>query len=148
MSWVYHQASAYINDSKGSQYHGLYAGRGEGKNNPILQDVREGTRWNETARLWVPVDGLTANDFGPLPCGLYTINPPVDTTTHGPYVMWLTPDPSNDMAGRSEFGIHGDRISALGKFLASEGCIVAPPATRHIIGNQLSIDNKLQVVAD
>ena len=80
-----------------------YAGHGAGANNPALQSIP---------------------DTGPLPQGIYTINPPVDTVTHGPYVMWLTPDPGNQMFGRSGFGIHADEIANPGKRLASTGCIV------------------------
>lgn len=80
-----------------------YAGHGPGVNNPAMQ--------------------ATPN-VGPLPQGVYTINPPVNTTTHGPYVMWLTPDPANVMFGRSGFGIHADEIANPGKRLASTGCIV------------------------
>jgi len=78
-----------------------YAGRGEGKNNPLLQNVA---------------------NTGPLPRGFYTLSAPIDTVTHGPYVLWLTPDPGNDMFGRFGFGIHGDSVIHPGN--ASEGCIV------------------------
>lgn len=80
-----------------------YAGHGEGVNNPAMQSI---------------------HDTGPLPEGIYTIAPPVNTTTHGPYVMWLTPNPANQMFGRSGFGIHADEIANPGKRLASTGCIV------------------------
>lgn len=146
--WTYGQSSTLLTSPAGIHYTGQYAGRGEGLNNPILQDVHAGTRWNVESGLWEPVDGLTANDWGPLPCGLYTIQEPEDTTTHGPYVLWLIPDPANKMFGRGGFGIHGDNKDAIGQFIASEGCIVTPPATRHVIGTYLSKDNQLQVVSD
>jgi hypothetical protein len=89
-----------------------YAGHGAGVNNPALEAV---------------------HDTGPLPQGIYTINPPVNTTTHGPYVMWLTPDPLNQMFGRSGFGIHADEIANPGKQLASSGCIVMSGQAREAI---------------
>ncbi len=102
-----------------------YAGHGAGLNNPAMQCV---------------------HDTGPLPQGVYSINPPVNTTAHGPYVMWLTPAPSNHMFGRSGFGIHADEISNPGKYLASTGCIVMSAAVRMAIwtaaqadGHQLSV---------
>ncbi len=99
-----------------------YAGRGEGLNNPAMQAVP---------------------NIGPLPQGIYTINPPVDTTTHGPYVMWLTPDPANEMFGRFGFGIHADEIANAGKHLASTGCIVMSNEARLAIWE--SGDRELQV---
>ncbi len=96
-----------------------YAGRGEGVNNPALQNV---------------------HNVGPLPQGVYTINPPVNTTTHGPYVMWLTPDPSNEMFGRSGFGIHADEIANPGKHLASTGCIVMSNEARVAIWTAAQAD--------
>jgi len=87
-----------------------YAGFGVGKNNPIMQDVK---------------------DVGPIPQGSYTIQAPVDTKDHGPYVMWLTPDPGTEMFGRGGFGIHGDSTAHAGA--ASLGCIVAARAIRGAI---------------
>jgi hypothetical protein len=98
-----------------------YAGRGVGKNNPLMQNV---------------------SNVGPLPAGTYTIESPVDTETHGLYVLWLTPDPMNEMFGRTGFGIHGDSIDNPGN--ASEGCIVLPRITREAIWE--SGDRQLLVV--
>jgi hypothetical protein len=81
-------------------------------------------------------------DQGPIPSGLYTIGAPVDTETHGPYVLPLTPDPSNQMFGRSGFLIHGDSIAAPGT--ASKGCIILARDVREKIGT--SMDHDLQVV--
>ena len=72
-----------------------YAGHGEGVN--IRSSVR--------------------SQYRSLAAGCLPINPPVNTTTHGPYVMWLTPDPANEMFGRSGFGIHADEIANPGKHL-------------------------------
>lgn len=80
-------------------------------------------------------------DRGPIPEGRYLIDPPVDTRTHGPFVLWLTPNPSNQMFGRSGFGIHGDSVVHPGT--ASEGCIILARAIRQIIW--ASGDHHLQV---
>lgn len=121
MSWTYHQATGQLEDVLHWGCGAGYAGNGQGKNNPQMQDVP---------------------DVGPLPQGWYAIQPPVDTTTHGPYVLWLIPDPANEMFGRAGFGIHGDSIEHPG--LASEGCIILPRVTREKIWN--SLDHQLQVV--
>ena len=139
--WKYSQATGTAIDPAGKQYRGNYAGRGEGKNNPILQDVHKGCRWD--GQIWVPVDGLTANDWGPLCEGNYTIQPPVDSPTHGPFVLWLVPGEWNEMFGRSGFGWHGDSREHPG--LASEGCICSPRTLRELVW--ASADRYLQVVA-
>jgi hypothetical protein len=140
--WTYKQSDGQIQDFKGFRFGCSYAGRGEGKNNPVLQDVHAGTRWDADTKLWLPVDGLTPEDCGPLCCGIYTMQAPVDTEKHGPFVLWLTPDPNNEMFGRSEFGIHGDAIEHPG--LASEGCICSPRIIRGTMWR--SNDHKLQVI--
>lgn len=81
---------------------------------------------------------------GPIPCGRYTIGAPRNTTTHGPYVLPLTPDENNVMFGRSEFRIHGDSIERPG--FASEGCIILPKFARERIWE--SGDRDLQVVRE
>lgn len=118
--WTYEQATGRL------LHDGLcadtgYSGKGDGKNNPAMQDVR---------------------GIGPLPKGTYTINAPIDTHTHGPYVMWLIPDPQNDMCGRSAFGIHGDSVVHPGE--ASEGCMIFPRTVRERVWN--SGDHTLEVV--
>lgn len=138
--WTYRQGGGIVEDFKGHRYGSSYAGKGEGQNNPVLQDVHGGCRWRNGA--WVAVDGLTPEDWGPLPCGIYVIQPPVNTNTHGPFVMWLTPDPKNEMFGRAGFGWHGDSIEHPG--LASDGCIASPRAVRDIVA--LSGDMRLQVI--
>lgn len=100
--------------------HPGYAGKGQHKNNPKSQQFK---------------------DLGPLPCGLYDILSPIDTKTHGPYVLWLKPDPANEMFGRSAFGIHGDSVVNPGG--ASEGCICLPRIVREAIWK--SGDHKLEV---
>src|SRR5271155_1098884 len=61
-------------------------------------------------------------DVGPIPVGNYTFGTPVDTVTHGPFVLPLTPDPANQMFGRAGFLMHGDSVVAPGT--ASRGCII------------------------
>ena len=122
--WTYTQVSGDIGHEGEHVGYG-YAGdkdHPEGKNNPAMQSV---------------------HNIGPLPCGLYDMNPPVDTNTHGPYVIWLTPHPENEMYGRSAFGIHGDSLVEPGN--ASEGCIATGPVTRRNMWN--SGDHLLRVIS-
>lgn len=102
-----------------------YAGAGEGKNNPEMQDVP---------------------NVGPLPRGLYTITGPECIGTvfpcpnchgakehkHGPYVLRLHPSPANIMHGRAGFLIHGDN----GHGTASEGCICIDRSKRQLITSE------------
>jgi hypothetical protein len=81
-----------------------------GKNNPAAEDQ---------------------HNIGPIPVGKYLVGSPVDTITHGPYVLPLTPDPGNVMYGRSGFLVHGDSVVHEG--FASEGCIVLDRAAREKI---------------
>jgi len=126
MTWLYEQATGKLFDKSGELvgegYSGGNCGKNpEGKNNPGAQNL---------------------HDIGPLPQGFYAIGPPVNTVTHGPYVLPLDPVPSNEMFGRSEFKIHGDCIVDPGK--ASEGCIIMARAVREKIW--ASQDMWLQVV--
>jgi len=99
-----------------------YSGAGEGKNDPSFDDVV---------------------DVGPLPAGHYKIGAPEDMEggPHGPFVLPLTPDPANEMFGRSGFLIHGD-TDPPGN--ASEGCIILPREVREAIA--ASPDKHLEVV--
>ena len=102
-----------------------YSGFGIGRNNPQEQ--------------------ATPN-VGPIPCGQYTIAPPVDLHVpgpHGPFVLPLLPNPANEMFGRSGFLIHGDAIHHPGD--ASHGCIILRRATRDYLW--ASGDRALLVVA-
>lgn len=81
-------------------------------------------------------------NWGPIPCGLYTIGAHVDTMTHGPFVLPLTPSPQNEMFGRSAFLIHGDSKVAPGS--ASEGCIILSRSVRERIAK--SGDHELRVI--
>lgn len=100
MPWIYHQRTGEL--TRGAvTLRGGYAGRGTGRNNPAMEQVR-GT--------------------GPLPRGSYTIDPPRDSRHVGTYAMPLTPLPGTQTYGRSAFYIHGDSHAHPGE--ASDGCIV------------------------
>jgi hypothetical protein len=120
--WTYIQSTGDMLDGNGNVLATGYSGKGPDKNNPAMESVR----------------GL-----GPIPVGIYNMElPPVDTETHGPCVIWLTPDPSNDMLGRSGFGIHGDSFTHMGQ--ASEGCIILPRFARE---RMAEIGGQVQVVS-
>jgi hypothetical protein len=109
--WTYDQASGELTHDDAAVPVGTgYSGAGDCKNDPSQQCVP-----NE----------------GPIPRGKYTICPPRDTTTHGPYVLALTPDPDNDMCGRAGFLMHGDKVGAPGT--ASQGCIIMPRPVRELV---------------
>ena len=137
--WTYEQANGRLSQDAALVATG-YSGMGQGKNNPSMQDVHAGCRWVDGK--WQPVDGLTADDWGPLPKGKYTLNAPVDTKTHGPFVMWFTPAPDNQMYGRSAFGMNGDSVVHPGK--ASEGCTIFQRPIREQVWQ--SGDTALEVV--
>ena len=120
MTWQYDQQSGDLSHDGATVATG-YSGADDGKNNPLKEAV---------------------HCIGPIPRGRYTIESPVDTRTHGPYVLGLAPDPANEMYGRSAFGIHGDSIVHPGQ--ASEGCIVAPRPIREQVWQ--SGDRGLEVV--
>jgi hypothetical protein len=99
-----------------------YSGNGEYKNNPDFQNI--------------PM-------HGPLPCGKYTIGSIESNHPKlGPDVMELTPDPANQMYGRSGFFIHGD--SKVEPGTASDGCIIFNRIVR--IGIAASKDTQLEVL--
>jgi len=125
--WTYVQRSGELRNADGELVAAGYSGfPPDGKNNP----------------------GVEAEpDIGPIPCGYYTIGAPecVDAAgPHGPFVLPLTPDPSNEMFGRSGFLCHGDSIAHAG--CASHGCMIFPRAIRDAIA--ASNDDRLLVVAD
>ncbi len=101
MAWTFEQATGFLFKPDGKLHCMAYAGKGAGKNNPAMQYV---------------------HNVGPLPQGKYTFSAPVNTATHGPCVLWLTPDPSTVLKGRSAFGIHADSLHSPGQ--ASEGCVI------------------------
>ena len=69
---------------------------------------------------------------------------PIDTETHGPYVIPLKPDPGNQMFGRSGFLCHGDSKKEPGT--ASLGCIIQNNIVRH--GMWESGDHQVLVMPD
>ena len=120
MTWRYEQSTGRMLHDDERVAIG-YSGAGDCKNDPSAQDV---------------------HNAGPIPRGTYTIGAPVDTVTHGPYVLSLTPDPANEMCGRSGFLCHGDSVVHPGT--ASQGCIIMPRLVREQIWN--SNDLTLEVV--
>lgn len=118
--WSYVQTGDLIGPD--GLHHQAYSGKGEYKNQPSAQHIQ---------------------NFGPIPCGAYRIGDHVDTVTHGPFVLPLTPDSANVMFGRAGFLIHGDSVVAPGT--ASEGCIIVDRVTRGKIA--ASGDRELQVLA-
>lgn len=120
--WTYVIDTGKLLDSSGKLVAVGYAGLGPARNNPDCQALK---------------------NRGPLPAGLYGIEAPVSTATHGPYVLWLVPDPANEMFTRSGFGIHGDSLEHPG--LASDGCIIMSRGVRERIW--ASADPRLQVIA-
>lgn len=87
-----------------------WAGHLQGRNNPDMQNVK---------------------GVGPLPKGKYIINDPEDGTHLGPIAFPLTPDPANEMFGRSGFFIHGADIQH--PALSSDGCIIQGRVAREYI---------------
>jgi len=92
----------------------------EGINNPVYQYTRL---------------------IGPLPVGWYTFGTAVEGSHLGPLAIPLTPDPENDMQGRSGFYLHADTIGH--PRCASEGCIIMSHTTRQLVDS--STDKRLQV---
>jgi len=121
MTWQYQQSTGYLKNAAGMLLTTGYSGGGAGKNNCALQNV---------------------SCVGPIPCGYYTMDTPIDTTEHGPYAIPLIPDASNEMFGRSGFMCHGDSKVAPGH--ASEGCLIANQPHRSTMW--LSKDHRLQVI--
>lgn len=122
--WNYSQSSGALLDATGKCVATGYSGHGDGLNDGDLQDVV---------------------DVGPIPRGLWSIAPPRDTATHGPYVLPLTPHADTETFGRDGFLIHGDEVEHAGEHLASHGCIILPHDAREAIWN--SNDHLLKVVA-
>ena len=99
--WTYRVTSGEMIRPEGTTLCNGYSGKGPFKNDPNSEAL---------------------HNRGPIPQGRYFIGDPIDTVTHGPYVLPLTPSPDNIMYGRDGFLIHGDSITDPGN--ASEGCIV------------------------
>lgn len=123
--WTYVQRTGELLASDGELAGVGYSGAGTGKNTPSAQ---------------------AEPNIGPIPCGDYTIGEPLDLAggPHGPFVLPLTPDPLNEMFGRSAFLVHGDSIRKPGT--ASRGCIVQRRSVRERVAE--SGDRRLRVVAE
>ena len=106
----YSQSSGKWTNAGGAVLGTGYSGIGAGLNNSAMQHVQ---------------------GQGPIPQGLYTIEPPKDDAQTGPHSMPLAPDPANQMFGRSAFLIHGD--TAAMDHVASHGCIILGPGIRRAI---------------
>jgi hypothetical protein len=118
MTWVYKQSTGDLSQNTVAVGRG-YSGTGGGRNNGEMQNIR---------------------DVGPIPQGTYTIGAPHNTTTHGPFVMRLTPSATTQTFQRDGFLIHGDNR----RHDASHGCIIVSPQIRHRIWS--SGDRTLEVV--
>jgi hypothetical protein len=121
-SWTYSQKSGELQQD-GEHVARGYSGADEGKNNPEMENVL---------------------NVGPIPRGDWNIiGPPVDTRTHGPFVLHLEPRPETKTFGRDGFLMHGDSKEHPGT--ASQGCIILPRSVREQVWT--SGDPHLEVVA-
>ncbi|ASD84480.1 DUF2778 domain-containing protein [Burkholderia gladioli] len=119
-AWTYSQSTGQISRN-GTQVGVGYSGRGAGKNNHAMQNVRS---------------------IGPIPVGTYAIGAPFHHPHAGNYTMRLTPQVGTDTLGRTGMLIHGDSIQNPGQ--ASSGCIVQNQQIRRRIWT--SGDRTLQVI--
>lgn len=117
--WVYVQSTGELLRPDRAVCGVGYAGRGEGRNNPAMQDVK---------------------NVGPLPCGLYRIgNPILRHPMLGPIAIPLIPAYESQMFGRSHFYVHGDNAAgdaSLGCIILDRNCRVA---VGHAAGGWLSV---------
>jgi hypothetical protein len=107
--WTYDQISGKLSRNGVLVCVG-YSGHGEGKNNPLMQNLPR---------------------VGPIPRGMYLIAHARDSEMHGPFVLPILPVAGTQTFGRSGFLIHGDSKEHLGE--ASLGCIIAPRPVREAI---------------
>lgn len=121
--WIYVQATGELLAPDGELAGVGYAGHGEGKNNPDLQQVAM---------------------VGPLPCGRYKRGKAFDHPKKGKVCMRLLPAPRTEMFGRDGMLCHGDSIAAPGT--ASNGCIIQSRTVR--LRWSASLDEDLLVVRD
>lgn len=120
--WTYRQSTGELLHD-GTLVAKGYSGYEEGYNNPALQRVR---------------------CVGPIPTGDWSIQgPPIDTQSHGPFVLHIVPKPGTETFDRSGFLMHGDSVAHPGA--ASEGCIIMNRVTREQVWN--SGDRDLEVTA-
>lgn len=122
--WTWKQSSGELFKADGELVARGYSGHGAGVNNPADQAI---------------------HDVGPIPQGLWNISEPRMTTSHGPYVLPLSPKAGTETFGRDGFLIHGDLVAAPGQQQASLGCIILARSEREKIWN--SGDHELEVTA-
>ncbi len=122
--WTFTQCNGVL---RGSIIATGYSGKGEGKNNPAMQNI----------------EGI-----GPIPCGFYTIELIVDgegnAIDYGDKkapVFRLIPDAMNVMFDRSGFLLHGDNAT----HTASDGCMIQDHSTR--VAVEQNSDKRLQVLS-
>jgi hypothetical protein len=128
---IYQQSTGILTYDSGSVIATGYAGHGEGKNNPAMQNV----------------EGV-----GPLPCGGYAIGEPIDKSNTGPFSLPLIPDATNEMFGRSGFYMHGGLSEPFtepdGKVIQpgqeSDGCTIFPREIRELVWNDT--EHRLTVI--
>ena len=125
LDWQYSQSTGqliHIDANGNTTIIGVgYAGNGQGVNNPAMQNIP---------------------NVGPIPQGDYDIGQQKNSPNTGPGILPLTPRPSTNTYGRSDFQIHGD--NAQGNQSASQGCVILNRNIRNQIAN--SGDNVLRVV--
>ena len=123
--WVWSQRDGTMTRADlGTEVFSGYSGAPEAKNDPARQ---------------------AEHNVGPIPVGVYSIQDPVDTMLHGPFVLALTPDLRNQMFGRSGFFIHGPSMDPAKFGQESKGCIVIMHASREKV-SEMGV-NRLQVIA-
>lgn len=121
MPWTYQIASGWLISPVGMKMAQGYSGSVGAVNDP--------------SKVSIP-------NVGPIPPNLYEMGEPIDSATHGPFAIPLTPIGDGEMYGRSGFMMHGDSIERPGA--ASEGCIIQPRFARNAAW--ASPDHQLQVV--
>ena len=114
LDWVYHQSTGnlYLADNEDARSfvaHG-YSGA------PDHVDRTES-------------EGLVAK--GPIPRGVWRMEPPADHKRLGPCAIALTPADPKTALKRSGFFVHGDNSRVDGT--ASSGCIILDKATRELM---------------
>lgn len=98
--WIYSQSTGELSHNDIVVAKG-YAGRGDGLNNPAMQDVSK---------------------IGPCPQGIYSIGTAHTDAKVGLIAMRLTPSSTNQMFGRADFFIHGPHPND--QHDSSEGCLI------------------------
>lgn len=98
---------------------GVYAGAGEGRNNPTMQHLR---------------------NTGPIPQGMWNVSQVEQTLQGRPHrnVLHLEPTPGTQTFDRDRFRMHGDYAATDPRHgNASAGCPIVPPDTRSALANML-----------